>query len=74
MPYIITLSLRLVMASIFMLRINFVMGCSAIMAVLATRYLVIEPIQRREKLVHKLERKSEIMKNQVMDEAFKMIG
>jgi ABC-type multidrug transport system fused ATPase/permease subunit len=74
MPYMITLSLRLVMASIFMLRINFVMGCCAIMAVLASRYLVIEPIQKREKLVHKLERKSQIMKNQVMDEAFKMIG
>ena len=74
MPYMITLSLRLVMAGIFMLQINFVMGCCAIMTVLATRYLVIQPIERQEKVVHKLERKSQIMKNQVMDEAFKMIA
>ena len=65
--------MRLVMAAFFMLRINFFMGSCAITAVLITRYLVLRPIQNREQILHKLERKSDIMKNQIMDETFTMI-
>ena len=73
MPYIITLSFRLLMSTIFMLRIDFLMGMAAIASVIVGRYLVIF-VEKREKIVHKLERKSQIMKQQVMDEAFSMIG
>ena len=71
-PYLVTLTFKMVMLAYFMLSINATLGGVSIAAYCVIKFGVLDPINAYEKVTHKVQRKLNIMNHQIMDEAFNM--
>jgi ABC-type multidrug transport system fused ATPase/permease subunit len=72
-PYLISRTLKLAMLVRFMARIDVRMTALSCGSMLVIKFGLLDTLARREKVVHKVQRKLDTMNEQIVDEAFDMV-
>mmetsp|Transcript_32437 Transcript_32437/g.40708 ORF Transcript_32437/g.40708 Transcript_32437/m.40708 type:complete len:837 (+) Transcript_32437:163-2673(+) len=73
-PYIVTLSLKLVMILYFLFSINMRLAAITLGFLVLIKVGILDPMSWYETNVHKIQRKLDTMNNQIVSEAFDMIS
>ena len=72
-PYIVTLFLKLIMCAYYLCNINVELGLLCVAGMLALKFLVLDPLSKQERTIHKVRRKMGLMSDAILGDSLGML-
>ena len=72
-PYLVTLTLQLIMTAIYMLRVDYRLGSLALGGFMFIKFGLLRPCEKMERQIHQIGHKLQMMNNQIISETFDMM-